>query len=146
MRNAMMNTWDELDGSIIEKLIMTFRSRCPRVSASKKKEELTRSHPFARRHSSWVDKNDQAPLQEEHHSGKYSVMFWGSISTMGRGALVVVQDTMDGRKYKKILREDLSPEATIFINRGIPVKVMHDNAPCHSIPRLATLFAQFKPN
>jgi hypothetical protein len=38
-------------------------------------------------------------------------MFWGSISTMGRGALIVVQGTMDGRKYKKILREDLLPEA-----------------------------------
>jgi len=95
-------------------------------------ESMVRSHPFTRRHSSWVDKNDQAPLQEKHHSGKYSVMFWGSISTMGRGALIVVQGTMDGRKYKKILREDLLPEATMLINRGIPVKVMHDNAPCHS--------------
>jgi hypothetical protein len=34
-------------------------------------ESMVRSHPFTRRHSSWVDKNDQAPLQEKHHSGKY---------------------------------------------------------------------------
>jgi transposase len=95
-------------------------------------ETMVRSHPFTRRHSSWVDKNDPAPIQEKHHTGKYSVMFWGCISTMGRGALVVVNGTMDSKKYKKILREDLVPEATVLIDRGIPVKVMHDNAPCHS--------------
>jgi hypothetical protein len=39
---------------------------------------------------------------------------------------------MDSKKHKKILREDLVPEATVLIDRGIPVKVQHDNAPCHS--------------
>ena len=94
-------------------------------------ETMVRSHPFTRRLSSWVAENTPAPIQEKHHSGNYSVMFWGCISVMGRGSLTVINGTMDHIQYLKVLREDFLPEATVLINRGIPVKLMHDNAPCH---------------
>jgi transposase len=35
MRNAMMDIWDELDDTIREKLIMTFRSRCEKCIENK---------------------------------------------------------------------------------------------------------------
>jgi transposase len=92
---------------------------------------MVRSHPFTRRHSSWVEANEKAPLQEKHHTGKHSVMFWGCISSLGRGSLVVIDGNMNEKKYMKVLREELLPEATAAYDNGISVKVMHDNAPCH---------------
>jgi hypothetical protein len=35
MRNAMMDIWDELDYTIRENLIMTFRSRCEKCIENK---------------------------------------------------------------------------------------------------------------
>jgi transposase len=59
-------------------------------------------------------------------------MFWGCFSELGRGPLVVLKGSMDGPKYKKVLREDFLPEATVLIAAGLNVKLMHDNAPCHT--------------
>ncbi len=39
---------------------------------------------------------------------------------------------MNAEKYKSILREDFLPEPTMLIDAGHSVKLMHDNAPCHS--------------
>ena len=50
---------------------------------------------------------------------------------MGRGPLIEVAGTMDHTQYMKVLREDFLPEATVLIDRGIPVKLMNDNSPCH---------------
>ena len=50
---------------------------------------------------------------------------------MGRGPLIEVAGTMDHTQYMKVLREDFLPEATVLIDRGIPVKLIHDNSPCH---------------
>ena len=101
-------------------------------------ETIVRSHPFTRRMESYVHKNAPRPLQEKHHSGKLSVMFWGCISVAGRGPLVVINGSMDSKKYEKVLKEDLLPEAKHLVEVGYDVKVMQDNAPCHTSQRIKT--------
>lgn len=95
-------------------------------------ETMVRSHPFTRTQPSYHQKSDSIPFAEKHHSGKISVMFWGCFSELGRGPLIVLKGTMDATKYKKVLREDFLPEATMLIEAGHSVKLMHDNAPCHA--------------
>jgi transposase len=104
-------------------------------------ETMVRSHPFSRRMESFIHKNDKKPLQEKHHTGKLSVMFWGCISVAGRGPLVVINGSMDSKKYEKVLKEDLLPEARHLIAVGYDVKVMHDNAPCHSSKRIKDIIS-----
>ena len=95
-------------------------------------ETMIRSHPFTRRHTSWVHENDKTPIQEKHHTGKYSVMFWGCVSVVGCGPLSVVEGTMDAKNYKSFLKKELFGEAKYLVDKGYDVKLMHDNAPAHS--------------
>lgn len=95
-------------------------------------ETMVRSHPFTRTQACYAHKDEKIPFAEKHHTGKIGVMFWGCFSELGRGPLVVLKGNMDARKYKKVLREDFLPEATMLIDAGHSVKLMHDNAPCHA--------------
>jgi hypothetical protein len=94
-------------------------------------ETIVRSRPFTRRNHSWVHKTQQVPFQEKAHSGGISVMFWGCLSLAGRGPIVAIDGTMDANRYKRILREDLLPEATDAIEKGHRVVVMHDGSKAH---------------
>lgn len=94
-------------------------------------ETMVRSHPFTRNIASYQPKNAPKIIQEKHHTGKYSVMFWGCISKHGRGPLLQIQQTMDSKQYKKVLKDYFIPEATYLQDLGVPVKLMHDNAPAH---------------
>lgn len=94
-------------------------------------ETIVRSNPFTRRHSSWVHANDPRPIQERHHSGKFSVLFWGCISSRGPGPLTVVEDTLNSRKYVSLLRRELVPEVNLLARQGEDVRFMHDNASPH---------------
>ena len=46
--------------------------------------------------------------------------------------LVVLEGCMDAKKYIRVLKEDFLPEAIALQDAGVEVKLMHDNAPCHS--------------
>jgi hypothetical protein len=59
-------------------------------------------------------------------------MFWGCISKEGKGTLTVIEGTMDGKKYIEVLKDELLPETEVLIGEGLDIKVMHDNAPCHT--------------
>ncbi len=60
-------------------------------------------------------------------------MFWGCISKIGKGPLLVVDGTMNSEKYIKILRSELIPEVNFVKEKfEVDVKLMQDNAPCHT--------------
>ena len=95
-------------------------------------ETTVRSHPFTRKIKEWKHKDAESTIQEKHHSGKLSVCFWGCISKEGVGPLCVIEGTMDAKKYVEVLRDSLFPEVHILEEREIPVRVVQDNAPCHT--------------
>jgi transposase len=94
-------------------------------------ETTIRSHPFTRKFSEWKRSGANKAIQEKHHTGRYSVCFWGCISKVGVGPLRVIEGTMDGKQYVKVLKDELFPEVKHLEELDIPVRVMHDNAPCH---------------
>ena len=60
-------------------------------------------------------------------------MFWGCISKLGKGPLLVVDGTMNAQKYIVILKSELIPEVTFVKEEfGVEVRLMQDNAPCHT--------------
>jgi transposase len=95
-------------------------------------ETTVRSHPFTRKIKEWRHQNEPKSIQQKHHTGKYSVMFWGCISKEGPGPLVVIDGTMDSEKYIDTLRTSLLPEVRLLLAQGVDFRVMHDNAPCHT--------------
>ena len=99
-------------------------------------ETIVRSRPFTRRNHSWVHKNDPTPFQDKAHSGGISVMFWGCLSLNGRGPLVAIKGKLNADGYKRILREDLLPEAADAVQNGHNVLVMHDGAPIHRAKKI----------
>ncbi len=60
-------------------------------------------------------------------------MFWGCISKLGKGPLLVVEGTMNAQKYIEILKSELIPEMNFVREKfQVEVKLMQDNAPCHT--------------
>ena len=55
-------------------------------------------------------------------------MLWGFFSSAGTGALVRMEGTMDGAKYRKIREENLLPSAR-KLKLGQKFKFQHDNKP-----------------
>ncbi|KAF2347671.1 hypothetical protein FHG87_021572 [Trinorchestia longiramus] len=63
--------------------------------------------------------------------GSGSIMVWGCFSLSGVGKLHIIEGTMNGRKYREILEEQLLPSARLLkLKRGW--KFQQDNVPKHT--------------
>ena len=58
-------------------------------------------------------------------------MLWGYFSSAGTGALVKIEEKMDGAKYRKILEKNLLPSAR-KLKLGQKFIIQHDNDPEHT--------------
>jgi hypothetical protein len=61
-------------------------------------------------------------------NGGVGVMFWGCMTRQAYGPLVVIDGTMDGRKYLELLKEYVLPEIEAS---SVTIVFQQDNAPCH---------------
>ena len=58
-------------------------------------------------------------------------MLWGYFSSAGTGALVKIEEKMDGAKYRKILEKNLLPSAR-KLKLGRKFTFKHNNDPKHT--------------
>ncbi|KAF2351942.1 hypothetical protein FHG87_017305 [Trinorchestia longiramus] len=64
--------------------------------------------------------------------GGGSIMVWGCFSSSGVGKHHIIEGTMNGRKNREILQEQLLPSACLLkLKRGW--KFQHDNTPKHTV-------------
>ena len=70
-------------------------------------------------------KKQDLPVNQQLHSGGFSVMFWGCFVGDEFGPLVPIEGTMKSLQYSELLRRHLLP---IYQPQNI---FMQDNAPCH---------------
>jgi hypothetical protein len=64
-------------------------------------ETMVRSpYPFTRTQSCYVHKDKKISYAEKHHTGKFSVMFWGCFSELGRGTMVVLKGKAENKSDK----------------------------------------------
>jgi transposase len=69
--------------------------------------------------------------QQLTHSRKPGVMVWGCFSSRGLGRICVVETTLNGEQYRRVLQENLIPSfQDMFADNG-DVMLQQDNAPCH---------------
>ena len=76
---------------------------------------------------SWYDSRNQIPTVK-HDGG--SVLVWGVFSANELGSLVLIEGTMNGPKYKEILKNNLLPYSNSFMAEEWIFQ--HDNDPKHT--------------
>ena len=59
-----------------------------------------------------------------------AVMIWGCMSWHGLGRIVVVEGTMNSKKYAEVIQESLLPQAVEWYGE-LEWVFQQDNAPCH---------------
>jgi|Laugresu1bdmlbdd_1035124.scaffolds.fasta_scaffold28751_1 transposase len=76
--------------------------------------------------------DDSMLINPQYQMGGFGVMFWGCMSGLGIGPLVVVEESMDRRQYMDIIGTYLIPYIKeIKDELGMEMEFMQDNAPCH---------------
>jgi transposase len=76
--------------------------------------------------------DSQMRINPQYQQGGFGVMFWGCMSGLGIGPLVVVDGSMDSTQYIEIITENLLPYMKMVKDDlGFDMVFMQDNAPCH---------------
>ncbi|KAF2354270.1 Transposase Tc1-like [Trinorchestia longiramus] len=82
----------------------------------------------------WRQQNEECKPKYTIPTVKFgggSIMVWGCFSSSGVGKLHIIEGTMNGRKYREILEEQLLPSARLLkLKRGW--KFQQDNDPKHT--------------
>ncbi|KAF2346995.1 hypothetical protein FHG87_022249 [Trinorchestia longiramus] len=85
-------------------------------------------------HKPWRQHNEEYKSKCTIHTVKFgggSIMVWGCFSSSGVSKLHIIEGTMNGRKYREILEEQLLPSARLLkLKRGW--KFQQDNDPKHT--------------